>query len=172
MRDETTRYPYDPACAWGRVANGRGMVVRCLTRAESEALVARAPVPAAPASAALTVAADGGVAASGVSVEILPLQIDEGKLAQATNKLSAAKDRLAECVTKHGGLGGAKSAELKLRFLVRAQRGRAEGVSVSKRTGISAEAARCASDVIDRRLVGEPEVPMTGVTLTVKFLAR
>ena len=178
VRDETTRYPYDPACAWGRVANGKGMIVRCLTRAESEAVVARgASVPAAPsytppAWAAGSAAADGGAAPSAVGVEILPLQIDEGKLPQAMNKLSSAKDRLAECVTKHGGLGGAKTAELKLRFLVRAQRGRAEGVSVSKRTGVSAEAARCASDVIDRRLVGEPEAPMTGVTLTVKFLAR
>jgi hypothetical protein len=173
VRDETTRYPYDPACAWGRVANGRGLIVRCLTRAEAEALMARAAAPVAPASAATSVMADGGAApAGGIVVELLPLAIDEGKLAGASNRLAAAKDRLAECVTKHGGLGGAKSGELKLRFLVRAQRGRAEGVSVSKRTGLSAETARCAADVIDRRLVGEPDVPMTGVTLTMKFQAR
>jgi hypothetical protein len=169
VRDETTRYPYDPACAWGRVSNGRGLIVRCLTRAEAESLSARG---AAPAPAPVGAPADGGAAPSGIGVELLPLAVDDGKLPQGQSKLSAVKDRLGECVTKHGGLGGAKSGELKLRFLVRAQRGRAEGVSVSSRTGISTDAARCVADVIDRRLVGEPEVPMTGVTLTVKFQAR
>jgi hypothetical protein len=35
---EAERYPFDPACAWGRVANGRGLILRCLTREESERL--------------------------------------------------------------------------------------------------------------------------------------
>jgi hypothetical protein len=41
------RYPYDPACAWGRVGNGKGMVVRCISEEEAKAL--RATVPATPA---------------------------------------------------------------------------------------------------------------------------
>ena len=41
------RYPYDPACAWGRVANGKGMLVRCLSEQEAVALAkGTAPVPA------------------------------------------------------------------------------------------------------------------------------
>ena len=77
VRDETTRYPYDPACAWGRLANGKGLIVRCLTRSESESLVARAPVAAAPPTATASAPADGGVATpAGVSVEILPLAVD------------------------------------------------------------------------------------------------
>lgn len=32
------RYPYDPACPWGRIANGKGMITRCLTETEARAL--------------------------------------------------------------------------------------------------------------------------------------
>ena len=41
--DPLSRYPYDPACAWGRIANGRGLVMRCLTQAEANELLRRAP---------------------------------------------------------------------------------------------------------------------------------
>src|SRR6188768_2226516 len=49
------RYPYDPACLWGRLANGKGTVVRCLTEKEAGAIAtlitpAAAPSAAAPAS--------------------------------------------------------------------------------------------------------------------------
>ncbi len=50
------RYPYDPACPWGRVANGKGMITRCITETEARALaIGRAPAaPAAPAKAPAT----------------------------------------------------------------------------------------------------------------------
>lgn len=35
---EAQRYPFDPACAWGRLSDGRGMFVRCLTKEEAERL--------------------------------------------------------------------------------------------------------------------------------------
>src|SRR5690606_24412817 len=42
------RYPYDPACSWGRIANGKGMLVRCLTEQEAVALVkGQPPAPVA-----------------------------------------------------------------------------------------------------------------------------
>lgn len=34
------RYPYDPLCPWGRLADGHGMLVRCLAADEVTALVA------------------------------------------------------------------------------------------------------------------------------------
>ena len=40
-RADASRYPYDPVCAWGRIANGRGMLKRCLTQAEAQALPAK-----------------------------------------------------------------------------------------------------------------------------------
>ncbi len=50
------RYPYDPACPWGRVANGKGMITRCITETEARTLAAgRAPAaPATPAKAPAT----------------------------------------------------------------------------------------------------------------------
>ena len=67
----------------------------------------------------------------------------------------------------NGGLRE-KEGEVQVRFLLR-QRGRAEGVSVAKRVGVSAEAARCVSEVVDRRYVGVPEAPIVGATVVIKF---
>ena len=30
------RYPYDPACPWGRVSNGKGMIVRCVNESRAK----------------------------------------------------------------------------------------------------------------------------------------
>jgi hypothetical protein len=46
------RYPFDPACPWGRVANGKGMITRCLSEAEAKNLLAPRPAPAKPPVAA------------------------------------------------------------------------------------------------------------------------
>src|SRR3954447_8344938 len=32
------RYPYDPACPWGRIGNGKGLIVRCLSESEAQGL--------------------------------------------------------------------------------------------------------------------------------------
>src|SRR5256885_3180888 len=45
------RYPYDPACPWGRISNGKGMILRCVTEGEAQALRSGAlPVSTAPSS--------------------------------------------------------------------------------------------------------------------------
>jgi hypothetical protein len=172
--DSTSRYPYDPACPWGRISNGKGMIVRCITRPEAEQLYARTAAPPgappgspAPSASAAPSAAVPSAPDQALRVQVGPVQVDEGKLPEAEKKLSAPKDRYAECVAKMGGLSG-PNGEVHVRFLVRA-RGRAEGVSVSKRVGVSPEAARCVADVVDRRLVGIPEAPMVGATVIIKF---
>src|SRR6187402_1700419 len=50
------RYPYDPACPWGRIANGKGLVVRCLSEAEAQTLRSGVPVspPAIPSAVSST----------------------------------------------------------------------------------------------------------------------
>jgi len=171
---DTYRYPYDPVCSWGRVANGKGMIVRCLTRAEAEALGASSGPPRGAASSATpprpaasaSAAPPAVVAPRPLAVEVGPVVVDTGALPLALGKLKAPADRYLACVRDHGGLKG-ETGELQVRFLVR-ERGRAEGVVVSKRSGISEDAARCVADVIDRRLVGSPEAPMVGVTVTVR----
>jgi hypothetical protein len=190
------RYPYDPACAWGRVGNGKGMVVRCISEEEAKALRSptTAPVtakPTAPTSA--PVVGSGKAPAEATpppsSTETAPtapaeaepapsadaeaaLEVTVGPVAAdegtlGVGKLGAPKDKYSACVQKNGGLSG-KAGEVQVRFLVRSK-GVAEGVSVAKRTNLSKEAAQCVADVIDRRRVGTPESPMVGATVLVKF---
>lgn len=176
------RYPFDPACPWGRISNGKGMVVRCLTEEESGAVmrkpVASAAAPAAPAAPpsaaggappvaapAAPVAGTAAVSPDELSVTVGPIVADQGEL--SATKLSQPKSRYAKCVSDFGGLA-TKSGEVHVRFLVRS-RGIAEGVSVAKRVNVSAEAARCVSEIVDRRRVGPPEAPLVGATVVIRF---
>ena len=176
------RYPYDPACLWGRVSNGKGTIVRCLSEQEAAGLapVANA-LPVAPAAAAVapapalsappattTVTSDAPAKPGRYDVTIGPVTADHGEL--PIGKLGQPKDRYLKCLDDNGGLR-ADSGEVHVRFLVRSK-GIAEGVSVQKRVNVSAEAARCVSEVVDRRHVGTPEDPLVGATVLVKFTAR
>lgn len=185
---EESRYPYDPACAWGRVANGKGMLVRCLEEREARLVLgaasARAPQSASAPAAASSSAPPVGPAPpaassstpvdppppdprSAVRVATLTVTADQGGLPGAERHLRGARKVFARCVEQHGGVER-ESAEISLRFLVRA-RGRAEGVSVARRRGLRAEAARCIAEALDRRWVGQPEEPITGATLVLGF---
>jgi hypothetical protein len=184
------RYPYDPACLWGRLANGKGTIVRCLSEQEAAGFApvanalppvpAAAPVaaPVAAPSAAPTLTASAAPATSAVAPEapkagryeitVGPVTADRGEL--PLGKLGQPKDRYAKCLDDNGGLRG-ESGEVYVRFLVRSK-GIAEGVSVQKRINVSAEAARCVSEVVDRRHVGVPDEPLVGATVIVKFTSR
>jgi hypothetical protein len=184
------RYPYDPACPWGRIGNGKGIILRCLSEPEAQALRAGAVPAALPSASAAPNSAASSAAASQtppspassdevsdsdagppsatdekLDVTIGPVSADSGEL--GIGKLGQPKDRYVKCVTDNGGLKDG-AGEVQVRFLVR-QRGRAEGVSVAKRTNLSAEAARCISEVVDRRYVGVPDAPIVGATVVIKF---
>lgn len=179
------RYPFDPACAFGRISNGKGMIVRCISEAEAEQLLKRTPVTrtpelpqpgagGAPGSAPAPAPAGGTpepaepappLAAEDIQVTVGPIVADQGEL--SLSKLAQPKSRYAGCVADHGGLKD-RSGEVHVRFLVRSK-GIAEGVSVQKRVNVSAEAARCVSDIVDRRRVGVPDAPLVGATVIVKF---
>jgi len=192
------RYPYDPACAWGRVGNGKGLIVRCLSEAESQSLragtlpasgaPAASAAPSAVASAAAAPSAASSAAAPVAPAPATPDEVSPPETAPAINgekldvtvgpvtadsgtlgigKLGAPRDRYLKCVTDNGGLKD-KEGEVQIRFLLRA-RGRAEGVSVAKRSNVSVEAARCISEVVDRRYVGVPDAPIVGATVAIKF---
>jgi len=161
---KANRYPYDPVCSWGRIADGRGMLVRCMAQSEAEALQS----PTAPAPAASEQQpeppTEGDVK---LSMEVGPVEVDSGSLPLALKKLQSPSDRYLECVEKNGGVSK-DSGEVQVRFLVR-ERGRAEGAVVKMRRAISEKAAACIADVVDRRFVGHPDVPIVGATLVVKF---
>jgi hypothetical protein len=173
------RYPYDPACLWGRLANGKGTVVRCLTEKEASsiaALQASAPSSTTAAAPAEPSASDTAAAppttetttVKGIQVTVGPVTADKGEL--GIGKLGAPKDRYAKCIESHGGLTG-PTGEVHVRFLVRAQ-GIAEGVSVVKRSqSITPEAGKCVAEVVDRRRVGVPEDSIVGATVVIKFSA-
>lgn len=185
------RYPYDPACAWGRIGNGKGMVVRCLSEDEAKAMrgagatlpAAAKTTPAATPAKTETAATSSAApepstepavepeptpspeAPTALEVTVGPVTADEGTL--GLGKLGAPKDKYLACVQKNGGLS-AKTGEVSVRFLVRAK-GVAEGVSVAKRSNLSKEAAECVAEVVDRRRVGTPEAAMVGASVLVKF---
>lgn len=194
------RYPYDPACPWGRIGNGKGLIVRCLTEQEAQGLrtgtlplanstalpatSASAPPAVAPTTSASAAAATPPPSEEPAETEpatpaptptpsnekleitVGPVTADTGTL--GIGKLGAARDKYMKCVNDNGGLKEA-SGEVHVRFMLR-QKGRAEGVSVAKRSGVSAEAARCVSEVVDRRYVGVPAEPMVGATVVIKFV--
>lgn len=170
------RYPYDPACPWGRLADGHGMLIRCLDPAEASQLLQAesSPAPAAapkePAASASDRTAPKPAAGQKLRVTAVgPVQADTGELPLAEKKLSLPKDRYVDCVRQHGGLSEA-NGRVVVRFLVR-ERGRAEGVSVKSVKGMAPEAAKCIADVVDRRYVGYPAAPIVGATIVIELSA-
>ena len=177
MESLIRRYPFDPACPWGRIANGKGMIVRCLGDQVAAAL-AKVPDPIAPAPAARATPATSATPAASASVtppsstgpsdfnvSVGPIVADKGKL--ELGKLKDPKDRYKKCVLDNGGLKG-ESGEVQVRFMVMTK-GIAEGVTVHKRMNVTSEAARCVADIVDRRRVSVPEEPMVGATVFIKF---
>lgn len=184
--EPAARFPYDPVCPWGRISDGRGLLVRCLEQEEAQRLslppraasssareappaMAVAPLdmsPKAPGDAALDAAAPPRRV---VVTEVGQARADTGELPEAQRQLRRPLDRYVQCVESNGGLT-ADSGQVKLRFLVR-ERGRAEGVAVKERRGMSVEAAKCVADVVDRRYVGYPAAPIVGATLSIEFAA-
>lgn len=161
------RYPYDPACAWGRLADGHGMLIRCIEPEEATALLQKPAKPAPPATAPAPTRPREAATGKLTVTNIGPAQADTGELPLAVKKLGLAKDRYVECVGTNGGLTE-KTGRVVVRFLVR-ERGRAEGVSVKSHQGMSLEAAKCIADVIDRRYVGYPAAPLVGATIPIEI---
>lgn len=179
IAESPERYPFDPACAWGRLADGHGMLIRCLEPGEATALLegkltAAKPTSAAAESAAKPTASARQTEPASVSKpgklvvkKVGPAQADTGELPLAAKKLGLPKERYIDCVDKHGGMT-ADDAKVVVRFLVR-ERGRAEGVSVKSHSGVSKAAAACIADVVDRRYVGYPAAPMVGATIPIEL---
>jgi hypothetical protein len=97
-----------------------------------------------------------------------PAQADTGDLPEAQGQLVRASDRYVQCVESAGGISSSP-AKVTLRFLVR-ERGRAEGVTVKDRSGVSVAGAKCIAEVVDRRFVGYPAAPIVGADLSIEFV--
>lgn len=194
VAEPAVRYPFDPVCPWGRIADGRGMLVRCLEASDVQRLAVSArppaapPAPTTPGLSAATPAPAEPRPARAVGAPSTPpapppppsrpprrvhleavsaARADTGELPDARLQLLRASDRYVQCVESNGGLSSSP-ARVTLRFLVR-ERGRAEGVTVKEREGLSTGAAKCIASVIDRRYVGYPAAPIVGADLSVDF---
>ncbi len=162
-------YPYDPTCPWGRISNGKGMLLRCLSVAEAKVL---AGGKAEKANTPLTAESDAELPASDadepeLAVEVEPVKADKGEFPGAKLNVPSTRARYLACIDKNGGISEA-TAEVVVRFLVR-ELERAEGVSVKSFKGMSKQAARCVADVIDRRHIGDPEGELMGASVRVVF---
>jgi hypothetical protein len=164
------------------------MLIRCLDPGEATALLERALSGSASSSGGPGSAPADGKAVEPKSSEAVepaageprnqqlsvtavgPAVADAGELPLAEKKLGLPKDRYVDCVRKNGGLT-ADTGKVVVRFLVR-ERGRAEGVSVKSRQGMSQAAAACIADVVDRRYVGYPAAPIVGATIPIELSIR
>lgn len=168
------RYPYDPACPWGRLSNGKGMLHRCLTEQEAVQVTRSTPLSTAkPDSKAKPAKPDEEAAPPApelpqgdVQLSLGPIVAEQGDI--TIGRLDKPLDRYKACVMDHGGLS-AKEGAVVVKFLVRAEAERAEGASVDSFSGVSEKAAKCVADVVDRRQVGSPSADVTGAKLHFKF---
>lgn len=99
----------------------------------------------------------------GYELVVGPIAADEGEL--TVGRLHLPMDRYRACIDKNGGLTK-PSGNIVVKFLVRAEKVRAEGVIVESFESVSKAAADCVAGVVDRRQVGVPTVPLTGAKLT------
>jgi hypothetical protein len=160
----------DPLCGWGRLSNGHGALVRCLTATEAVALSTAGGTP-------LKLAAPPSPDGDSTSNDHLPISasadavIFEGeRLLEAKSRLAVFNSTYARCVLLHGGLIRGVG-EVRIRFRVRA-RGDTSDASVSRRRVVTTEAARCVADEVNRRAVGVPSTGGTVGTLVLRFSRR
>src|SRR5690606_29834311 len=154
------RYPYDPACAWGRIANGQGMLHRCISKDEAQSLLQQSPSELAATGTLPTAPPEPEVKEApprAFTLTVGPIEAEEGEM--TVGALDKPVDRYRSCIEENGGLEAAQG-KIIVRFLVRAERGRAEGTELDSFEGVSKKAAQCVASVVDRRRVGTPSVPL------------
>lgn len=174
-RGNPERYPYDPVCPWGRLADGHGMLIRCLAPKEASLLLSGSLTEKTESHPKEKKSSSGPKRAASASQHVVvtkvgPAVADTGELPLAARKLGLPKERYVNCVRDNGGLTQA-TGKVEVRFLVR-ERGRAEGVGVKSFAGMSQAAAKCIADVVDRRYVGYPAAPIVGASIPIELSTK
>ncbi|HMA95420.1 MAG TPA: hypothetical protein VKP30_22180 [Polyangiaceae bacterium] len=199
---ESQRYPFDPACAWGRLSDGKGLFVRCLTREEAERLskpptpataaptnrgtsesaapVSSATAPVSPPGAPTPPNAAGATAAPAPGAEALNADAFTAELVSVAadeGELPLAKRKLAVPLDRYAKCvaehGGLKSSVGQVEVrFLVRERGRAEGAGPEKYQGMSEAAANCIAQVVDRRQTGSPAGPVVGATAIIRVRKR
>lgn len=100
-------------------------------------------------------------------VELSKPKLTGGKVEALEDALDKTREGVAACVTSHGGLAG-DAGRLEVQFLVR-DRGRAEGVEVTRAQRVSPEAAQCVRKFLRNRPIGLPSEDPVGVIYAYKL---
>lgn len=150
----------DKHCPWGRVGDGQGKLLRCLSEEESRELAKSAKAGAG--TPAVQTPAPAGVAAVVNSV------VFEGEgITSAKSNLASAVADYQNCVARNGGLRHG-AGEARIRFHVDA-RGLARDASISRRRFISVQAGRCVAEIVEHRFVGVPKSKASIGTAVIHF---
>ncbi len=151
---------HDRHCPWGRVGDGQGKLVRCLSEDESREM-AKSAKAGAGATAAPSPAPAGVVA-------VVNSVVFEGEgVTSAKGNLASAVSDYQNCVARLGGLRHG-AGEVRIRFHVDA-RGLARDASISRRRFISVQAGRCVAEIVERRFVGVPKSKASIGTAVIHF---
>jgi hypothetical protein len=155
---------HDAICAWGRLGDGRGDLVRCLSSEEASNL-RRLSKRDERSNAEATVTPTRE--SSPVEVIINTVFFQGEHIASAKQNLATLAADYRNCILSHGGLRRA-SGELRIRFHVD-PRGLARDASVSRRRFVSRQAGRCVARVVEHRFVGALKSKGTVGTLIMHF---
>ncbi|MBM4374752.1 MAG: hypothetical protein FJ095_06685 [Deltaproteobacteria bacterium] len=117
---------------------------------------------------AVTAHAEEAVAPPEVSLS--KPKLTGGTIGELEAALERTREGVASCVSTHGGLSG-DAGRLDVQFLVR-ERGRAEGVEVTRAQKVSTEAAQCVQKLLRNRPIGTPTDDPVGVLYAYKLRRR
>ena len=157
----------DGLCPWGRLGDGHGMLVRCLTSDEARSLAKSANGDTGTGGAAAMVPSEERSAIEAIVNSV----VFEGEhIASAKPNLASLAPDYQSCVARHGGLRR-DSGELRIRFHIDS-RGLARDASVSRRRVVSIQAAHCVAGIINHRFVGVPKSKASIGTLIILFTPR
>jgi hypothetical protein len=160
----TERNRHDVVCSWGRLGDGHGMLVRCLTSDEARRLAQSANEETGTGGAAATVPSEERSAI----VAVVNSVVFEGEhISSAKQNLAALASDYQSCVARHGGLRR-ESGEVRIRFHLNS-RGVARDTSVSRRRVVTIEAAHCIAGIVSHQFVGVPRSKASVGTLVVHF---
>src|SRR5690606_15496267 len=147
--DQASRYPFDPVCPWGRLSNGKGMLHRCISEDEARTIATtkkegpkEAPLEASRGKAESV--QPSSPPARNYDLTVGPISAEEGEI--TVGRLDVPMDLYKKCVDENGGLKEA-SGQVVVKFLVRAERLRAEAASVDSFEHVTTKAAECIAAV-------------------------
>lgn len=155
---------HDELCSWGRLSDGHGKLVRCLTGDEARTLANTAKRDTGTGADPAMVKSEEPTAIVGVVRRV----VFEGEsISTAKQHLTSLVPEYQSCIAHHGGLRR-EAGEVRIRFHVDS-RGVAREPSVSRRRFVSVQAARCVAGIVGHRFVEAPKSKATVGTVVIQF---